>query len=188
MAVHGKPVLVGEAGVDFRGPAETLRADPDGEGFHEILWAGVFSGSCGTGMNWWWDNVVDPQGWYEAFRPIVRFTEGVAFDRHRFRPGGMRAFAAGRNLKAEGLRGDGVALGRVRNAEDRYDRPDLSRVEGAVLEVSGLGVGTWKGAWIDTRSSETLARVRVTVSGDDAELAVPDFARDVALRLEREEP
>jgi hypothetical protein len=186
LALHGKPVLVGEAGVDFRGPGETLQVDPDGEGFHDILWGGVFSGSCGTGMTWWWDNVVDPQGWYEWFRPVARFTQGIAFDREGFRSGGVSASAPGRDLKAEGLLGEGVALGWVRNANHRYDRPDPSRVEGAVLRISGLAAGMWRGVWIDTRTSETLGTVRVEVSGAHTELAVPDFARDVALRLKRE--
>ena len=31
----GKPLLVGEYGTDYRGPAETLEVDPDSVGFHQ---------------------------------------------------------------------------------------------------------------------------------------------------------
>jgi hypothetical protein len=192
LRAFGKPVLLGETGVDFQGPAETLTVDPDGDGFHDMLWAGIFSESFGTGMSWWWDNVVDPENWYFHFGPVADFVEGVAFDREGFVASRPAAHAPSRVLSAHQLLGDQTLLVWVRNAAHEYYTPDSSLVEGATLALPPLPVGKWKGHWRDTTVrgvAGLLAQVEIKVTGigpEELELAVPPFAKDIALRLERE--
>jgi Cellulase (glycosyl hydrolase family 5) len=52
---YGKPVVIGEFGVDFRGWMRS--ADPFLRGFRQGLWGGVLGGSTGTSMSWWWENL-----------------------------------------------------------------------------------------------------------------------------------
>ena len=52
---YGKPVLIGEYGVDWRG--WSLAADPYWRGFRQGVWGGLLGGSAGTAMSWWWEEL-----------------------------------------------------------------------------------------------------------------------------------
>ena len=52
---YGKPVLIDEFGIDVLGWNRTN--DPYLRGFRQGLWGGALSGSVGTGMSWWWENI-----------------------------------------------------------------------------------------------------------------------------------
>ena len=186
MARYDKPVLVAEAGVDFRGIAETLAADPEGEGFHDLLWAGAFSGAFGSGMSWWWDFVVDTEDWYFHFEPLSRLVAGIAFARKDFEPiHDVPVEAPANDVVAHVLAGHTALLAWVRNADHEYHHPDRSPVEGARFVAPLTHGGRWVGQWIDPWSGAILGNVDV-VGGPWAlpELAVPPFSRDVALRLD----
>jgi hypothetical protein len=184
----GKPSLIAEVGVDFRGPDETVTADATGAGFHDYLWAGLFAESFGTGMTWWWDNVIDPQDWYFHFGALSAFIDGVAFDREGFRAGKPEIAAPNDDLRALSLVGDDTALVWVKNAAHRWYALDESTVAGAVLTLPGVGEGDWRATWLDTWSGDLLAEDDVDVSeGEPVDLDVPAFARDVALRLDRKD-
>jgi hypothetical protein len=183
-----KPSLIAEVGVDFRGPNETVTADATGSGFHDYLWAGVFAESFGTGMTWWWDNVIDPQDWYFHFGALSAFIDGVAFDREGFRGGEPAVSAPNHDLRVLSLVGESTALVWVKNAAHQWYAPDESTVTGAALTLPDLADGDWRATWFDTWSGDVLGEDQVDVADDDAvELEVPDFARDVALRLDRED-
>lgn len=189
-AYPGKPVLLSEYGVDYRGPAETLENDPDSIGFHHGLWIGLLAGGFGTGMSWWWDNVVDPQDLYFHFAPIARFVEGVAFDAQGFDAIRPVAIATGRHLSAYALRGSSVVLAWVQNTDHQWlypplPGPDETPVGAATLALTNLADGAWTARWIDTYTGMDVAIDAASVSGGAVTLTVPTFAKDVALRLER---
>jgi hypothetical protein len=52
---YDKPAIVGEFGV--AGGSWNIAADPHLRGFRQALWAGALSGSVGTSMSWWWDEI-----------------------------------------------------------------------------------------------------------------------------------
>jgi len=190
LAAQPKPALLGEYGVDYRGPAETIENDPEGVGFHQGLWIGILAGGFGTGLSWWWDNVVDPENYYFHFEPVARFARGIAFDRQGFTPIRPPVVASDRNLAAYALRGARTVLAWVQNVDHQWlleplPGPDPSPVEGATLALGELADGAWTARWIDTYTGEDLAVEPVTVAGGAATLAVPTFAKDVALRMER---
>ena len=190
LAAQVKPTLLGEYGVDYRGPAETLENDPDGIGFHQGLWIGLLAGGFGTGLSWWWDNVVDPEDYYFHFGAIARFAAGVAFDAQGFEPIRPAVAADGRNLAAYALRGRAAVLAWVQNVDHQWllpplPGPDPTPVEGATLALTGVTDGAWTARWIDAYTGMDIATEPVTVAGGAATLAVPTFAKDVALRMER---
>lgn len=183
----GKPAFISEAGVDFQGPAETLRFDPDADGFHDILWSAVFAEAFGIGMSWWWDNVVNPEDLYFHFGPIASFVRGVDFAGEGFAVASTDAMAPdGRPLRAFQLRGATTALVWIKNRRHQWTSPDPAPIEDATLTLGGFQEGTWTATWLDTRSGET-AMTTVSVAADgQLTVGVPAFSRDTALRLRRE--
>ena len=185
LARYGKPVLIAEAGVDFRGPAETIAADPEGDGFHDILWTGVMSGTFGTGMSWWWDNVVDPLDQYFHFGPVAEFVRGIDFPGQGFAVTRADTTAPdGRPLRVFALRGRSVTLAWVKNMRHQWSAPDATAVTGATTVFDGVGDGRWRATWFDTRGRGTTEVTGVVATAGEIRLAVPEFARDIAVRIE----
>jgi hypothetical protein len=187
MAQYGKPVLVAEAGVDFRGIAETLQADPEGEGFHDIVWAGAFAGTFGSGMSWWWDFVVDTENWYFHFEPLSRLVARVDFPREQMERSVVPVDAPGRDVAAHLLAGRNTVLGWVKNLDHEYYRPDRTPVAGGSFVVPLRGGGKWWGQWIDPWTGAQVVRFPILppAGQQEAALSVPTFSRDLALRLDR---
>jgi hypothetical protein len=188
--VDGKPALVGETGADWRGPAETLVTDPSHIGFHDGLWVGIMGQAFGTGMTWWWDNVIDPQDLYSHFGAVSRFVAGVAFDEQGFVGTRPEVAAAGRQLTAWALVGDPVSLAWIKNLAHHFaplgNPGDFVPVVGATLALEGLADGPWSARWIDAYTGDEVRRDAVVVAGGAVQLAVPGFVGDVSLRMERE--
>jgi hypothetical protein len=189
-AFPGKPRLLAEYGVDYRGPAETLALDPESIGFHQGLWIGLLAGGFGTGMSWWWDNLVDPQDLYFHFGPVASFVEGVAFDQQNFAVIRPPVAASDRNLAAYALRGTHVVLAWLQNVDhqwllDPLPGPDATPVVGATLALTDLANGAWTARWIDTYTGIDIATDAAQVTDGTITLAVPTFSKDVALRMER---
>jgi hypothetical protein len=82
---YGKPVLIGEFGINARG--WDIAADPALRGLRQGLWGGALGGAVGSAMSWWWqdldaDNVyplyaamtgiLRRAGWYEgSWTPVA---------------------------------------------------------------------------------------------------------------------
>ena len=189
LAGLGKPLLLSEFGIDFRGPAETRARDPEGVGFHDGLWAALLSGTFGTGMTWWWDNVIDPDDLYFHFGPVARAVEGIAFDEQGFAVERPAVAAAGRNLTAYALVGETAALAWVRDLDHDFFLPGPPvPVVGAVVTLPDVPAGDWTARWIDAYTGSDVAQAVVVSPGGDVALAVPTFTRDVALRVDRSAP
>jgi hypothetical protein len=168
------PVLFAELGVDSRGPGETRAADPGGVGVHDGLWGGVVSGGIGTGMTWWWDNLIalEPDLYYPMFGAVARFVDGVRWDRERFRPADATVESATRPVRAHGLKGRRTLLVWLKDAAYQWYSPGEMPVEDATLEVPGRWCGRWYDTWTGAWLEEVTFRNRVPV---------PPFSRDVAL-------
>jgi MYXO-CTERM domain-containing protein len=185
LRAHGKPVLAAEVGVDYRGVPETLQRDPQSLGFHDSLWMGLFAETAGSGMTWWWDGLIDPRDLYGQIGAVAGFVSGVAFDEEGFAGGGAPTVADGRALSAWALRGQRVVLVWVKDLDTLWFKGgDAVAVTGASLTLAGLAAGEWRAVWHDPYASWTPVEAAVTVAGAEVTLAVPDFTRDVAVRLD----
>jgi hypothetical protein len=176
-AATRRPVLVGEIGVDSRGPDETRAVDPQGIGVHDGLWAGVFSGGIGTGMTWWWDNLiaVEPERYYPMFGSVARFIDGIRWDREHFRPAGANV-TSDRPVTAYGLRGKTRLLLWIKDDAFQWNHHDAVEIADAVVRVDRR----WCGQWYDPWTGTWLDRVKL-----DGPIAVPAFTRDIALLAAR---
>jgi len=188
--VPGKPTLIAETGADFRGPAETIATDPSHIAFHDGLWVGVMAETFGTGMSWWWDNLIDPEDLYGHFGAVARFVHGVAFDEQGFVAARPVVTAENRSLTAWALVGPTLGLVWIKNLDHQFfpteaREGDPLPVQGALLELTELVDGRWRAHWIDAYTGAELAAVDRIVEAGAVELPVPEFVGDVALRLER---
>lgn len=184
LARHGKPVFISEAGVDFRGPAETLEHDPEGDGFHDLLWAALFSEALGIGMSWWWDNVVDLLDLYFHLGPLATLVRGIDFPGEAFSARTDSTVAPdGRPLQAFQLIGRSTVLVWIRNGRHHYASPDPAPVQGATIRLGGVANGTWSSEWLDTRANTIVPGATLEARSDGVELAVPPFSRDIAVRM-----
>lgn len=77
VAKFNKPVVIAEYGLDVS--PDYFDADPAGLHVHDGLWAGLFSGSAGGGMTWWWKRYVDARDLYFHFSGISRFLKKTQF-------------------------------------------------------------------------------------------------------------
>lgn len=186
-AAGGRPVLVAEAGVDADGPGETLAADPEGEGLHDLIWSGLVAGAFGSGMPWWWDNLIDPENRYFHWGPVAELTRGVDFHLEGFEIVELPVEGGPRDVRAYVLQGKRTLLAWIKNHDHEFFHPDRGTLTGARVELPGLERGRWRLRWIDTWTGEELERRVVRSAGDGSplELVVPDFSRDVALRIDR---
>lgn len=181
----GGPVLIGEADVDSRGPVESLAVDPEGEGFHDVLWSGLFAEALGTAMPWWWDNLIEPLDRYFHFGPLARITRGVAFDREGFASRDLPV-DADREVLAHVLAGRRTWLLWITNQEHVYFAPDRTPIAGARLTIPDLPAGTWRATWIDPWAAAEPVRETIDAPvGGPVTVDVPTFSRDTALRLDR---
>jgi len=197
-----KPILIGEYGlahnpnyVELTDDA-TWPVDPDGLHVHNSLWIGLFSGSAGTAMNWWWDLYIDRRNLYYHFTGIRRYLQG-----EDLREGGLRRvdlFEADREASyLHTPKTSGAALvGRDRAYGWAYQSaytirhfgPDHKPASGVRVELSGLDDGLYWAEFWNTVDGVAIAREEVAVSHGRARLTLPDFRGDLAFKLFRDEP
>lgn len=87
---YGKPHLISEIGITWKGPEKDDSGDFDphntGVTLHNVLWTGMMSGTSGTACYWWWDNYVAPKNLWHTFRGVGAFAGAVDWARQRFEP------------------------------------------------------------------------------------------------------
>lgn len=97
--------------------------------------------------------------------------------------------APGRTLDAYALHGAGLRLVWIKNRDHQWLPPgaglDPGEVAGGVLALPGLAPGVWRARWFDTTTGDVFRTEDVAAGPSGLDLAIPVFARDVALRLER---
>jgi hypothetical protein len=80
---YGKPVMVGEFGVDWQGWDHA--DDPFLRGMRQGVWAGVFGGSVGTSMSWWWE-AIHSENLYPLYQTVRTFVGRTHLGRGNWDP------------------------------------------------------------------------------------------------------
>ncbi len=185
-ARFGKPVFFAELGVHSAGPNESLEVDPSFIGLHDLIWAPVFSPSAGSGMTWWWDNLIDPKDQYFQFKALADFVAGIDWAGQNFEATRANTSDAA-NLIAFAMFGKTTGLVWVKNTAEKYweltEAADPAFIEGATIDLSGLPDGNWTAQWFHTFGYANYPPVDGTVDNTVTALPVPGFAHDIALRL-----
>ncbi len=81
---YGKPVMIGEFGIDWRG-WRYAGQDPDLRGFRQGIWAGLLGGSVGTSMSWYWESI-HAENLYGTWRNASNFLARAQFGQGNWEP------------------------------------------------------------------------------------------------------
>lgn len=194
---YGKPALFAEFGIPSREPL-----DPAGIHLHDGLWAGLTSGSAGTGMLWWWDTYVEPNDLYRQYRGLAKFVAGEPLNTEEFVRSDTRVLGTDQ-LEAHGITSPNRSLIRVLSREYTYDgynrllqdalweqigkeqtetgadaEQDAGMtvgfpvVEGGVLVVSGIAPGVYRVEFWDTLTGEIVAKSNVSVASGSGQVQI----------------
>ncbi len=179
-----KPVLVGEVWVNFSGPNETLASDPSFVGHHDYLWIPIAAGAWGTGMGWWWDSVVHPNGLYSHFAPIKTWTQGVDFAAQQWQTVQQKITSGSSPVDLLAQVGQKDILVWIKNSQNQYFQPlNDDSVTGVQATLPVGSDGPWQAQWIDPWGAPLESPLTLQSSQGSVVIVVPPFKRDIALRL-----
>jgi hypothetical protein len=194
----GKPLLMGEHGLNATGEPPNVDRAAGSVHFHNGLWAAPFTGWAGSALAWNWNDFVDPNHLWPQYKALATFFAGE--DLAPLKAG--TASVSDRSAIALSLQSAKQALVWVRSQEFEEARavlayekakgpgpalPDWTytppTLSGLSVTVSGLGDGSYTARWFDPQSGAWLAQSKVQSAGGKLTLAVPAFSADLALQL-----
>ena len=189
----GRPFMVAETGIAREvttkyGLAGDL-ADKDVTCFHvhEALWGGLFSGSVGTGMVWWWDEHVDRHDAYYRFRAIKNFVADIEFNHENFTRG-EQACASTDGLRLFELIGRRSRLLWIRHRDLSWyglavEKRKLAPVEPAQLTLSGIKAGSYRVEYWNTGEGKLLRSAELPAAGASLDIPLPEIPSEIALKV-----
>ncbi len=189
LTAFGKPVLLGECGLDWAPPRGTLDASPQGAvGLRHAVWAALVSGAANARMFWWQDG-------YDAFEqadltrhyqrlaaPAARFAAAV--DWTRLRPLDL---AVSPELWGAAL-ADPARTRLVAWYRDRRCRAPQWPTEPTADAWLELPVaGDWQLTWVAPEDGRVVAEQHQRYPATATRLNLPTFRGSLALRASRSE-
>jgi hypothetical protein len=183
----GKPGMIAEFGLanDRWGQSDYMKQDADLVHFHNALWASAMSGTAGTTLFWWWEQL-DRQQAYSHYKPLAAFCRDVPFHTAGFRP--IAPSASDARLRVAGLRAKDRACLWLFNTEAAWwpqvvEHRTPAEVRGATLDLDGLAPGTYAVEWWDTQTGQVTETATANVTSGSIRLSVPTFRRDAACKI-----
>jgi hypothetical protein len=189
LAKYGKPVLVGESGLNSGPPRGTLENAPRAAvGVRNAIWAAVVSGAMNGRALWWQDGYDQFEKadlcchYHQAAMPAVRFVRGIDFSN----------FAPVQCVFSAGVKGAVVGNGKVRLAwfrDVRCEPPNwpMLSVSGQSMTVDAAGVD-WQVEFFDTTTGESIGKSRATVRDQRLRIALPEFRGSIGVQLKQLTP
>lgn len=183
---YGKPVFIGECGLDSRPPRDTLDAAPNAEtGIRHAIWASVVSGAMNGRMLWWQDgndqfeNVDLCSRYNQITVPMAAFIQGVDFT--GFKP--IEGVLSG-GIKGAMVGNDKLLLGWFR--DEHCEPPDwpMMTVSGQSVSVDLPG-SLWQVEFFDTLTGKSTVRNRLVVRNRQVRIPLPEFQGSVAFKMKR---
>ncbi|MCC6145143.1 MAG: cellulase family glycosylhydrolase, partial [Candidatus Hydrogenedentes bacterium] len=186
LAKYGKPVLIGESGLNSGPPRGTLDAAPRAEvGIRHAIWAAMVSGAMNGRALWWQDG-------YDQFEKadLCRNYHKAAATAAAFgREMDYTGFAPIPCETPNGLKGGVIGNGKTGIGWFRSpwcvppDWPSKSASNQTVsVEASGT---TWQADFFEPETGHAIGAARVAVRDGRIRIVLPDFHDDVAFRLKQ---
>jgi hypothetical protein len=186
LTTYGKPVLIGECGMNGGPPRGTLDVAPRAEvGIRHAIWAAVVSGAM-NGRALWWQDGYDQfekadlcRHYHQAAAPAAAFVRGV--DYTGFAP---VACELSDGLKGAVLGDDKMRLGWFRDV--RCEPPDwpMKPVSGLTVTVDAPG-DSWQAEFFDPATGKPTGEGRLRAQAGQLRITLPAFNGSVAVRLKR---
>ena len=184
---YGKPVLIGECGLDARPPARTITlAERAPIGIRHALWASVVSGAMNGRMLWWEDGYdkyehADIAGRYEeAAAPMAHFVKGISFQ--DLKPADVML---SKNLKGAALASNKLIVGWFRDAQCTPPDWPVRRLSGESITLSKADGKRWTVQFYDTLTGKPMGEVVPVDRLGGLVVALPEFSESVALIASR---
>jgi hypothetical protein len=187
-----KPILYGEYGLQ-----QGCTIDVNGVHFHEGLWGGVFSGSSGTGMLWFWDQYIEKFNLYYHFSGISKFFAGEELQHDELHPVTLESSTA--KVEGYGLAGTGKALIWIKSLNYSYrevenlalkygigKRVVFPEVKKAKVTILSLTPGTYRIERWDTVTGKILSQKKTRIPPTGLVLELPSFKQDLAFKIVKE--
>lgn len=181
-----KPCIIGEFGIDWLG--NYIATDKGGINIHNGIWASLVMGYAGGAMSWWWDNYFDVYNLYHLLAAPKSFTQ-----RERLAEYGEPSLdwkLKGEdisNLEALGLKGKDRALLWVHDKRSVWNglkTEPFPEQEGVSVEIDKLDSGDYRIEFWDTFAGYIIdSEVRGIGSGNNLEIHLPEFSRDIAVKI-----
>jgi hypothetical protein len=185
LATYGKPVLLGECGLDSAPPRGTLDAAPRAEiGIRHAIWAAVVSGAMNGRMLWWQDGYdqferADLARHYgRAAATAVAFVRGVDFT--GFAPLECEATAG---LKGAMVGNDRVRLGWFRDASCIPPNWPVRQVTKQRVTFASKS-GSWHVEFFSPATGKTLSTTRLATQDGKLTIDLPAFEDSIAYRAQ----
>jgi len=186
---YGKPVLIGESGLDAAPPRGTLDVAARAEvGIRHAIWASVVSGAMNGRMLWWQDGYDQFEKadlcrhYHEAAAPAAAFVRSVDYTGF-----GPVPCVLSDGLKGAVIGGDRSRLGWFRDA--RCEPPDwpMKPVTGQTVTVEAPGEA-WQVELVDPVTGQSAGGSRLAVRDRRVRIVLPEFKGAIAARLKRLDP
>jgi hypothetical protein len=186
---YGKPVLLGECGLNSAPPRGTLEVAARAEvGIRHAIWAALVSGAMNGRMLWWQDGYDQfekadlSRHYHGAAAAAATFVRGV--DHQGFAPVSC-GLSAG--LKGAVIGHDQARLGWFRDV--RCEPPDwpMRPMTGQSVTMNAPG-HFWRAEFFDPVTGRSVGQRRLAVQGEDVRIDLPEFQGSLAVRLQRLEP
>lgn len=171
----GKPVIMGEGAAS--GDPQTL--DSSGTSLHDMIWpaAVIESGA----MSWWWDSWIHPRNLYYRFEPLVAFLQGEDWAPQNLAPLSCTILSGHTTPEIYGSSGPAHAYVYIRNWQ--------GTVSGLRLRLNQItGTGQYGVEYWDTNTESPFATQTASGASGGLVLNIPDFARDVAIKVKVQGP
>jgi hypothetical protein len=188
-AKYGKPVLLGECGLDWRPPPGTLDAAPRAEvGVRHAIWASVVSGAMNGRMLWWQDGYDLFQKadlcrhYQQAAATAAAFVVSVDFSDFAPVPCDLPA-----TLKGALIGNATTRLGWFRDAKCCPPDWPVKPLAGQPVTLIAPG-NSWQVEFIDPATGKSLGESRMSVVDQRLRIALVEFQGSIALKLKRLAP
>ncbi len=181
---YGKPVLIGESGLNSRPPRGTLDVAPHAEvGIRHAIWAAVVSGAMNGRALWWQDG-------YDQFEKadLYRHYQNAAAAAAAFvRAADYTDFVPVPCNLSAGLKGavignDKLRLGWFRDVECVPPDWPMKPVSGQTVTLVAPG-DSWQVEFVDPVTAKFTVPSRVTCRDGEARIVLPEFRGSIAVRL-----
>ena len=205
-ASYGKPVIIGEFGLagnpELSFDPTTSALTPDriahlvqGTAHHNSAWASAMAGS--GAMSWWWGNYIRNDAAKHRDAPDFPLNERINPPLRDFFAGedlagmalGTSSITTPSSVVALGLDNGSAGFAWIRDAQNEYGSGvgpgDLAgrTIGGASVSLAGFADGPYRIEVHDPWGIEPVATVGRTASGGTLIIPLPDFTRDIALKI-----
>lgn len=180
-----KPLLCGE----FGNGSYDFIANPTNQGFLEgdhlrkTTWQSMMLKV--PALYWAWDNV-DEHNWYHLYKPIAALFGGISLEGiETFHPS-LKNFEG--DVRETSLKDFTRAFVYLYDGPQDFMAEATARtVSGGRVQITELEAGEYELLFANPRSA-VLSTQSITLSGNTADIPIPDFKEDLALRLMKNEP